>query len=609
MSSGDKPQYISNDYEETTREALQAQIDLAPDLYNAESNNQYGRPAYARLEQELIKNALLGDRVSYDSQGREITGYSTASEDFTITDSERVRQRRVGARNGGEIPNDGYITKPPLFYVKGRDQEKTFTSREDAENWISQQGDRTVYRQNEDGETIYIKPRANETVGTGGAVSLLAGDQFTEYDDGRGKRRAGFDNKGNFLGVNQLDADLKYRQASDSLQQTTTLAQKYGDDLTDALRTDDMSSAISGFKDLATARSNGDDIKGSGGRFLKAQQLSDGVRNIKEQAGINASGVGDLAGLRSNLNADALAELQTGGGLSDREIRQLEEDTRASQTARGVARNYSSVVDEVANKESLRRARQNEARAYAQQVGGMEAGLRGQELGTDMQAQLANAQFLQQAQMANQQVDMQGVAQQLTGFAQDADEDMAVQNMNRQFDMQALQADRASRAQLIGIEQATSADPFMAITGRNFTGSQGGQNVYGNGQTAINASPNLYNPAQGAEFIANQTAGLNNFNANLYSADQQRTGAIVGGLTSMVGSLGSSAIKYCWVAREVYGEDNPMWLLFRDWLDQEAPSWFRAIYLKFGERFAKFIRNKPRLKKTIRNWMTSKIRR
>jgi hypothetical protein len=77
----------------------------------------------------------------------------------------------------------------------------------------------------------------------------------------------------------------------------------------------------------------------------------------------------------------------------------------------------------------------------------------------------------------------------------------------------------------------------------------------------------------------------------------------------MAGSLGGSAIKQmCWVAREVYGEDNPMWLLFRDWLDDEAPSWFKATYLKYGERFAKFIKDKPRLKKVIRNWMTSKIK-
>lgn len=635
MCSDDKPTYVTNEYGDTTREALEAQIDLAPDLFNAEADYNYGRPAYARLEQELIRNSLIGDQITYDDQGRQVTGYRTGADDFSITEAgSQDRQRRVGTRNGGTVLDNGVISGgDPVFNVKGRGQNMQFSTKEKAEEWISQQKDEAVYKTDEAGNVVVNNFKKGMTEGTGGAVGLMAGNQMTEYFDGQGKRKAGFDNKGNFQGVNQLDADLKFRQQSDSLKQTTVLADKYGEELTDALRTDDMSKAISGFADLANKESSGQSIVGSGGRYDKAKELSSGIGGISgssitgggQASTVNRAGIGDLNGLRGGLSNDALAELRTGGNLSAQELRQVEQDARASQTARGVSRNFSSVVDEVANKESLRRARQNEARAYAQSVGGMEAGMRGQEVSTDMQAQMANqgasqdmlnrslqaqmanAQFGQQAQMANQQRDMQGMAQQLTGYAQDSDEDLAIQNMNRQFNMQALQADRASRAQLIGIEQATSADPFMAITGRNFTGSQGGQNVYGNGQSGINASPNLYNPSQGAEYIANQTAGLNNFNANLYSADQQKKGAMWGGALGMAGTIASAGIR-CWVAREVYGKDNPMWMLFRDWLDDEAPSWFRATYLKYGERFAKFIKDKPRLKKVIRNWMTSKIK-
>lgn len=63
----------------------------------------------------------------------------------------------------------------------------------------------------------------------------------------------------------------------------------------------------------------------------------------------------------------------------------------------------------------------------------------------------------------------------------------------------------------------------------------------------------------------------------------------------------------CWVAREVYGVDNPSWLMFRDYLDYSAPEWFRNLYLNHGENFAKFISNKPTLKTIIRAWMDSKI--
>lgn len=69
-------------------------------------------------------------------------------------------------------------------------------------------------------------------------------------------------------------------------------------------------------------------------------------------------------------------------------------------------------------------------------------------------------------------------------------------------------------------------------------------------------------------------------------------------------AAGSAA---CWVAREVYGIENPKWLDFREWMLNDSPAWFRALYLKFGERFAKFISDKPKVKAVIRRWMDSKV--
>jgi hypothetical protein len=172
-----------------------------------------------------------------------------------------------------------------------------------------------------------------------------------------------------------------------------------------------------------------------------------------------------------------------------------------------------------------------------------------------------------------------------------------------------LAQDRAFAAQRVGIEQATSADPFMAITGRASGASvASGQNLYGNAAAGIGAGPTLYNPSQGAEFIANQTAGLNNFNANMYASNQSARAGMFGGAMGAMGTLGGAAILACWVAREVYGSDNPRWLMFRYWMLNISPFWFRATYLNFGERFAKFIKNKPRLKARIRMWMDRKCR-
>jgi hypothetical protein len=103
-------------------------------------------------------------------------------------------------------------------------------------------------------------------------------------------------------------------------------------------------------------------------------------------------------------------------------------------------------------------------------------------------------------------------------------------------------------------------------------------------------------------------------NMELMGANAAASGAMIGGLASGLGALGGGflsrppAVPGCWVAREVYGIENPQWLEFRYWMYNESPSWFRNLYLKYGERFAKFISNKPRIKSIIRKWMNTKIK-
>lgn len=75
--------------------------------------------------------------------------------------------------------------------------------------------------------------------------------------------------------------------------------------------------------------------------------------------------------------------------------------------------------------------------------------------------------------------------------------------------------------------------------------------------------------------------------------------------SSIAGAAGGAAA--CWVAREVYGRTNPKWLKFHYWLFNHAPWWIRGIYVKFGERFASWISNKPKIKKLIKGWMDKKI--
>jgi predicted ribosomally synthesized peptide with nif11-like leader len=73
------------------------------------------------------------------------------------------------------------------------------------------------------------------------------------------------------------------------------------------------------------------------------------------------------------------------------------------------------------------------------------------------------------------------------------------------------------------------------------------------------------------------------------------------------GGVGNQADS-CWVAREVYGETSPQWLLFRSWLLGDSPSWFRNLYISKGEAFANWLSKNTWLKPIIRRWMDGRIR-
>jgi len=64
---------------------------------------------------------------------------------------------------------------------------------------------------------------------------------------------------------------------------------------------------------------------------------------------------------------------------------------------------------------------------------------------------------------------------------------------------------------------------------------------------------------------------------------------------------------FCWVAREVYGADDPRWLLFRAWLLTEAPHWLRDLYAAHGQDFAAWIHDKPLVKAAVKVLMDRAI--
>jgi hypothetical protein len=148
----------------------------------------------------------------------------------------------------------------------------------------------------------------------------------------------------------------------------------------------------------------------------------------------------------------------------------------------------------------------------------------------------------------------------------------------------------------------------------NFQNAMGTYGQQFLGQSSQYSPAMLYNSAYGMSqgLGAQIFQPESQYNANLVTANQSNemqarmataankaavTGAIIGGVSKV------AAAGVCWVAREVYGINNINWVIFRNWLLNDAPATLREFYIENGERFAKFISNKPFVKNIVRSLM------
>ena len=66
---------------------------------------------------------------------------------------------------------------------------------------------------------------------------------------------------------------------------------------------------------------------------------------------------------------------------------------------------------------------------------------------------------------------------------------------------------------------------------------------------------------------------------------------------------GGPTPNFCWVAREVYGAENPLWQQFRTWLLGSAQPEFVKFYKANGAEIAHEIAGQPKTKELIRHLM------
>lgn len=214
------------------------------------------------------------------------------------------------------------------------------------------------------------------------------------------------------------------------------------------------------------------------------------------------------------------------------------------------------------------------------------------------QQRMADQQALGMAQRQGRVNDQSAVAGQILG---------------REQYLSGLRSQAAGMGQqAFGMNRQLAGDVGMTILGRPSSSIALGGSVLGQAQqgAAQPMGPQLFDPNVGINMALQQRSQDVNYQGAMAQASASRSA----GRSSMLGSLGGAALGLinpigpCWVAREVYGPTNPKWLEFREWMLNDAPSWFRNLYVNYGERIAKFISNKPRVKSIIRKWMNTKIK-
>ena len=269
-------------------------------------------------------------------------------------------------------------------------------------------------------------------------------------------------------------------------------------------------------------------------------------------------------------------------------------------------------------------AQQLQAQRYAQAMGtqgtSFEQAMGRENLGQDIQQK-------RYSQLMGQQQLMQGAQEQ--AYTQAMGREQLGANTQQAAFQQALQRGTAEQQAYAAATQAQAAQAGLGASAMSQLRAsqapaiqafykqpilQGQENQAQNLALAMQqqSGPQLFNPE--SQVGMGSIYGAYNTQANLAAAQAQANASVQAGKMAMIGNIAGSfgsavgfGVAKCWVAREVYGEHNPTWKIFREWLIEDAPKWFHDLYCQYGERFAKFISNKPKLKQLVKAWMDSRI--
>ena len=328
---------------------------------------------------------------------------------------------------------------------------------------------------------------------------------------------------------------------------------------------------------------------------------------------IGATTTPETEALRQRIEGEAMAQLSLGAQLGAEEQRAYQQAARGAQTARGNIFGVAPAVEEAVTTGAA-----GEQRKLARYGAASQFLSSGQTTGDALARDVQLRQALRESRL--------GMGGQFLSSGQTMSDalrgDIAFRDALQQNRMGAAANFVAGGPSVYNLAQARTA---------------GQQNAFQNYIQANQALPGGFNqqPSTAAPFYSavdqQIPVQLTNAFTNLYNAQAdyqastygaqvgalsrqpngfQNFATLAGGFKDIAGGFGglASAGILCWVAREVYGEDNPKWLQFREWMLTRASDNLRNYYIEYGERIAESIRNRPKVKDIIRRWMDKKVK-
>ena len=299
------------------------------------------------------------------------------------------------------------------------------------------------------------------------------------------------------------------------------------------------------------------------------------------------------------------------GELTALEKRRAQQSSREASVARGRGMDQSAVYGEMEARMAEELNKREREIALGASLLGQQADMRLSRLGQ-------GANILGQAEAMDAQRRAEQLQRQKFGASSLAQAGaMEQQRRDYQLQQQKLGSDLLARAdqQLAGafaLNRNLAGDAGSVILGRPSASIGLGSQMLGQAQQAAAGpmGPQLFDPNVGLNMALQQRGQDVTFQGMQAQADAASSAGLMGGIGGVAQGIGAAGglAAFCWVAREVYGPTNPQWLEFREWMLNDAPSWLRNLYLKYGERIAKFISNKPLVKSIIRKWMNTKIK-